>query len=81
MKMTDEMFLALNFKKDGDYWTYLEYKGNYHDISLGYYAKLDVELEDVIKRLKTKWVEEAEDNLRSSFRSLLGIYKSKSELY
>jgi len=73
MKMTDEMFIVLNFKKEGDYWFYLEYKGNYHDISLGYYAKLDVGLEEVIERLKTKWVEEAEENLRYKFRSLLGI--------
>jgi len=81
MKMTDEMFLALGFTKNNDYWHYLEYKGNYNDINISYYAKLDVELEDVIKRLKTKWVEEAEDNLRYSFRSLLGIYKHENELY
>ena len=79
--MTDEMFLALGFTKSDNYWHYEEYKGNYNDINISYYAYLNVELEEVMKRLKTKWVEEAEDKLRYSFRSLLGIYKHKDQLY
>jgi len=78
MKMTDEIFQTLNFKKEGDYWFSQDFK---EDIMFSYHINRDVELEVVLKKLKTRWVEEAEDNLRSSFRSLLGIYKSKSELY
>jgi len=73
MKMTDEMFLALNFKRESTYWHYLEYKGTYHDIKVNYNANKDIELEEVLKKLKSAWVKEAEDNLRYSFRSLLGI--------
>jgi len=78
MKMTDEMFIALNFKKEGDYWFSQDFKG---DIMFSYHINSNIKLEEIIRKLKARWVEEAEDKLRSSFRSLLGIYKSKNELY
>lgn len=72
MKMTDEIFQALTFYKDksygGEYRWYL--KGN---SNLNFSAETEEKFENVIHCLKNYWIESAEENLRSSFRSLLGI--------
>jgi len=73
--MTDEMFTALNFKKGkGNDNKYRWYSNEFHDIKFP--ADKDIEFEDIIRIMRSKWYKQAQDSLKYDIRDLLGINES-----